>query len=149
MTRSRWICCMPKPKKQFHMQSDCVIANSSICDLRKRLDIFNVIGEYVVLNKTANGDRIGRCPFCRPMTSNKKHFRITKKYKYNHIFKCFECGTGSWYLGGGLLFRSYVFGFLRYLRLDHVLRRSSKFWSDGYLRAVSRSGMGSGRRSSW
>jgi DNA primase len=48
-----------------------------------------VISDFVILKKTGK-DFTGRCPFCRPLTKNSKHFRVSKKH-----WKCFECGAGG------------------------------------------------------
>lgn len=54
-------------------------------------DFIGVISDYVVLRK-AKSIYTGRCPFCRPLTENSRHFIISKK---KELYKCFECGAGG------------------------------------------------------
>lgn len=50
-----------------------------------------VIGEFVPLRKSGK-DFIGRCPLCREITQNDRHFRVSDK---KGLYKCFECGAGG------------------------------------------------------
>lgn len=50
-----------------------------------------VIGEFVPLRKSGK-DFVGRCPLCKQITQNDKHFRVSDK---KGLYKCFECGAGG------------------------------------------------------
>lgn len=50
-----------------------------------------VIGEFISLRKCGS-DYVGRCPFCRTLTNNNKHFRVSDR---KGLYKCFECGAGG------------------------------------------------------
>ena len=45
-----------------------------------------VIKDYVVLKKSGK-DYVGRCPFCKTLTTNDYHFRVSEKKR---VYKCFE-----------------------------------------------------------
>ena len=50
------------------------------------------IKDYIPLREGKNGDYMGRCPFCKPLTKNDRHFRVSVK---RNLYKCFECGIGG------------------------------------------------------
>lgn len=50
-----------------------------------------VIGEFIPLRKSGS-DFVGRCPFCKEMTQNDRHFRVSDR---KGVYKCFECGAGG------------------------------------------------------
>lgn len=51
-----------------------------------------VIGRYVHLTLTKNGNHYGRCPFCKDLGMNKRSFRISNR---KNKWKCFGCGIGG------------------------------------------------------
>ena len=57
----------------------------------------DLIKEFIPLRKI-NKNHVGRCPFCRELTNNEKHFIVSEKG-----FKCFECGKGGTNIFGFLM----------------------------------------------
>lgn len=54
----------------------------------------DVISHFITLrpSKGNESELTGRCPFCKQVTHNSKHFRVSNKKR---IWKCFECGEGG------------------------------------------------------
>lgn len=50
-----------------------------------------VIGDFIPLAKCGK-DFVGRCPICREITQNGRHFRVSDR---KGLYKCFECGAGG------------------------------------------------------
>jgi len=50
-----------------------------------------VISDFTSLKKCGN-EYGGRCPICKPLTTNNTHLRVSDK---KNLYKCFECGAGG------------------------------------------------------
>ncbi len=83
--------------KLFHMRkrlkSNYVYSQSDINKVLSNVSLLQIISGYVTLRKSGQ-DYIGRCPFCRTLTRNDFHFRVSERLKR---YKCFECGVGGSY----------------------------------------------------
>jgi DNA primase len=55
------------------------------------LPFSDIISKFVPLRKSGK-DLVGRCPFCKYVTHNDSHFRVSEVKK---LYKCFECGAGG------------------------------------------------------
>lgn len=54
-------------------------------------DLLVVVSDFVSLKKRTK-NHVGRCPFCRPLTTNGAHFIVNEKKRR---YKCFECGKSG------------------------------------------------------
>lgn len=77
----------PKRRQGFHVYSQ-----ESINLVNSRVTTLQVVGEFVKLKITKNGDGVGRCPFCKPVSKKGNQFRVSAKLG---IFKCFNCGKAG------------------------------------------------------
>ena len=50
-----------------------------------------IISQYIYLRRKGS-DYVGRCPFCKELTKNDYHFRVSDR---KGLYKCFECGAGG------------------------------------------------------
>lgn len=93
---NNWLCCNPVRTrgattfKQKKKGTD-IYNQKDINAILYNTPLSVVIGDYVVLRKSGQ-DFVGRCPFCKELTHNDYHFRISDKKKK---YKCFECGFGG------------------------------------------------------
>jgi DNA primase len=88
MTNYRTVKCWPGRKR---LKTCEIYEQSSINEVIKKTSLYNVISDYIALKKSGK-DYVGRCPFCRQLTRNDTHFRVSDRL---HRFKCFECGIGG------------------------------------------------------
>lgn len=65
------------------------VDQSEVSKLLWATKLSDVIGDFIVLTKKTQ-DFVGKCPFCRPLTHNDKHFHVSDKRRR---YKCFECGV--------------------------------------------------------
>jgi DNA primase len=77
--------------KRKRLKSSGIYKQSDINLVKYNLPFIEVISDFVVLKKTGS-DAAGRCPFCKTITENDKHFRVSERKK---IYKCFECGSSG------------------------------------------------------
>ena len=77
--------------KRKRLKSRNIFSQEDINKVLYSIPFAEIIGEYVVLRKTKT-DHVGRCPFCRPLTKNNSHFRVSDRKK---VYKCFECGESG------------------------------------------------------
>jgi len=54
-------------------------------------DLLVVVKDFVSLRKRIK-NHVGRCPFCKPLTTNDAHFIVNEKKRR---YKCFECGRSG------------------------------------------------------
>ncbi len=54
-------------------------------------DLLVVVKDFVPLIKRKE-NYVGRCPFCKPITTNNSHFILNDKKR---LYKCFECGRSG------------------------------------------------------
>lgn len=87
-----------KRKKLVRKNKSVVIFSQE--DMNKVLfgtTLSEVIGRYVHLTLTKNGNHYGRCPFCKDLGMNKRSFRISNR---KNRWKCFGCGVGGCFTVG-------------------------------------------------
>lgn len=77
--------------KRKRLKSIFIYNQQDINKILYKLDFYDIIKEYIVLNKSGK-DYVGKCPFCKTKTYNNKHFRVSEIKK---IYKCFICGAGG------------------------------------------------------
>ena len=65
-----------------------MIADEVIAEIRERIDIVALVGEYVTLKKRG-GNFLGLCPFHGEKTPS---FNVRREHKYFHCFGCKESG---------------------------------------------------------
>lgn len=83
-----------------------------------------VIKNYLPLTKTkVLGEFTTICPFCRYLTENKKHFRISDK---KGLYKCYECGAGGT-KAVSFLMRYHEIPFDRAIEFINIYYHNSKF----------------------
>jgi DNA primase len=77
--------------KRRRIKSSAIYNQSDINKIMYNIDFIKIISDFIPLKKTRS-DYVGRCPFCKTITKNDKHFRVSEKRKR---YKCFECGAGG------------------------------------------------------
>jgi DNA primase len=86
---------MAKKHRLFYgkkrIKSNFIYKQEDINSVLYKLEFYSIIAEFVSLRKSGK-DYVGRCPFCKPLTKNDWHFRVSERKK---IFKCFECGKAG------------------------------------------------------
>jgi len=73
------------------IKSNYIYKQEDINSVLYKLEFYPIIAEFVSLRKSGK-DYVGRCPFCRPITKNDRHFRVSERKK---VYKCFECGKAG------------------------------------------------------
>lgn len=76
--------------RRKRLKSTFVYNQSDVNQIVWATSIVEIISDFINLNKTKSAF-VGRCPFCKWVTKNNKHFRVSEKFGY----KCFECGSGG------------------------------------------------------
>lgn len=84
-----------KTSKLFYgrkrIKSDYIFSQDDINKVMYALPFSKIISQFVPLRKSGK-DLVGRCPFCKYITHNDSHFRVSETQKR---YKCFECGAGG------------------------------------------------------
>lgn len=75
-----------KRKKSFWIYNQ-----SDINKVMFHQDLLTVARDFTPLRKKIK-NYVGRCPFCRPITTNDAHFILNNNKR---LYKCFECGRSG------------------------------------------------------
>jgi len=76
-----------RKRKKTH----CIYSQEDINKVMYASPFFKIINDYISLRKSGK-DYVGRCPFCKELTNNDRHFRVSTD---KNLYKCFECGAGG------------------------------------------------------
>ena len=84
-----------KKSRLFHrrkrLKSDCIFKQDDINTVMYALPFSSIISKFIPLRNSGK-DLVGRCPFCKCVTHNDSHFRVSEGKK---LYKCFKCGAAG------------------------------------------------------
>lgn len=112
--------------RRKRLKSDYIFSQEDINRVMYALPFVDIISVFVPLKKSGP-DYVGRCPFCRIITQNDKHFRVSENKR---LYKCFQCGAGG-HNAVSFLMRYYNAPFDKvfcFLSKKYVFKNTNRYW---------------------